>query len=112
MATGDYESYVLSATADIGLYDPYQWWHTEGTNVAKWGSAETDDLIERLRSSTDEAARTQLYMEFQEIIHNEQPWIFLYSPYQYIAVHKRFDNVEPALARPGIFPNQFVLNLK
>ena len=113
MMTGDYEAYVLSATADIGYYDPYQYWHTaSGANVAKFGNAETDALIEELRSTVDEDRRIELYMQFQEIIHDEQPWVFLYTPKQNIVVHKRFDNVVPSLARPGYFENQFKLNLK
>ena len=113
MRTGDYEAFVLSATADMGSYDPYQYWHTASSgNIAKFGSAETDALIEELRSTVDLDKRNELYMKFQEIIHEEQPWVFLYTPQQNIAVHKRFDNVEPTLARPGYFENQFAINLK
>lgn len=112
--SGNYDMALLLTTNDNDPLDPYLKWHSESTdqgeqNLAKYRSDEADKLIMQIRSTRDEAKRNKLYFQFQEIIHRDQPVIFLYCPAQKIIVSKRLDAVESTL-RPGYFANTFSLN--
>jgi peptide/nickel transport system substrate-binding protein len=78
--------------------DPYQIWHTKsianrGSNYAGFSNAEADRLIEQARLEFDPEKRRQLYWRWQEIIYDEQPYVFLYVPEDPAAYQKRFENV-------------------
>lgn len=94
-------------------YDPHQIWHTDsyggsGANYTGFGNKASDDLIEKIRTTLNDAEREPLYLKFQEMVYEEQPYIFLYYVSNPIAINKRFD-AEVYDVRPGIFPNRFVL---
>ncbi len=82
----------------LGLeQDPYQLWHSSqterGSNFISYSNPEIDDIIEKARLEFDEAKRQALYHRFNEIIHEDQPYTFLFcSPTREI-VNKRFHNV-------------------
>ncbi len=93
--------------------DPKQHWHTSsdnpnGSNRVGFGNAETDALIDKIRVTLDEAERNKLYKEFQEIVYEEQPMIFLFSPQERIVIHKKFE-AEPSVMSPGFKPSEFKL---
>lgn len=95
------------------LDDPKQIWHTssdhpDGDNRVGFGNAESDKLIDELRATLDETKRNELYKKFQEIVANDQPYIFLYAPQNRLAIHARF-NAEPSLNRPGFDERAFTL---
>lgn len=109
----DYEMYAGAWAQDPIPDDPKQLWHTEsdtpdGSNRVSFSKREADELIEKIRTSLDEAERTRLYYRFQEIIYEEQPYIFLMAPLERIAISKRF-TAEPSARRPGFFVNDFML---
>lgn len=52
-----------------------------------------DQLLENGRALTDRAKRREQYVEFQEILSNEKPVIFLYHPIYYYSVNQRVENV-------------------
>ena len=85
--------------------DPKQIWHTEsingGSNYVYFGTPETDKLIDQIREELNEDKRIDLYRRFQEIIHNQAPYIFLSSPKERIAIAKKFKNAETFIVRPG-----------
>lgn len=98
---------------DPTLDDPKQLWHTEsdtpdGSNRVGFGNAGSDAVIDAIRVTFDKEKRDSLYLRFQEIVYDEQPYIFLFSPYERIAIHKRFD-AKPSMKRPGFFVKDFVL---
>ncbi len=108
----EYEIFSGGLTLDASLYDPYQFWHTSsdtpnGFNRTGFGNAETDALIEKLRSTIDKTERNKYYNEFQEIIYEEAPMIFLFSQTERIAIHKKFKNVTLSVMSPGFFENYF-----
>ncbi len=96
-----YGAWIGSTTPD----DPKQIWHTEsingGSNYVYFGNAETDKLIEDIRSELNEERRNDLYRKFQVILHDEVPYIFIWSPKEKIAISKRFTNTETFIVRPG-----------
>ena len=91
--------------------DPFQTWHSEnsdlkGTNYTGFGTPESDELIEKIRSTKDRDKRQQFYYKLQEIIQFEHPAVFLYIPFDNLAVSKNIA-IEPCLMRPGYFERNF-----
>ncbi|MBP7821972.1 MAG: hypothetical protein KA010_03550 [Saprospiraceae bacterium] len=112
MKRRDYDMAVLSASLEPSLDDPYQFWHTEsntpdGSNRFGFGNKESDKLIDEIRTTLDRDKRNALYKKFQEIIYFEQPVIFLYAPYERLAINRRFENAEATALRPGYYENYF-----
>ncbi|MEA3449580.1 MAG: ABC transporter substrate-binding protein [Patescibacteria group bacterium] len=70
--------------------DPYAFWHSSqtgenGFNIANFVNKEADKLLEDARLIFDQGERQKKYFRFQEIIAEETPAIFMYSPiYTYI----------------------------
>jgi peptide/nickel transport system substrate-binding protein len=91
---GDFEQDVLRPRKyDAVLFgevfgfdpDPFAFWHSSqrndpGLNIAMYTNARADTLLEHARTTIDPTDRWQAYQEFQAIIVEEQPALFLYSP--------------------------------
>lgn len=109
-----FELYSGSWVNDPVPNDPYQLWHTEsyngGSNYCGFGNANSDAIIEAIQKELDEDKRNELYKEFQQILHDEAPYIFLSNPLKKVATHKRFDNAEGNALRVGYVTNAFKLN--
>lgn len=77
--------------------DPYQLWHSSqidsGSNYPGFVNAESDEIIDKGRLEFDQAKRVILYHRQQEILHEEQPYLFLYSRPGLIAISNRFRGV-------------------
>ncbi len=77
--------------------DPYQIWSStqaqSGSNFIGFKNKEADKLIEEARTEFDRDKRKELYRKFAEIVHNEQPYTFLFCRKSTVAVNKRFENV-------------------
>jgi len=79
--------------------DAYQVWHSsqaanKGSNAISYKNARVDSILEQYRREFDEEKRIQLYKEFQQILHEEQPYTFLFIRKTVSAVHRRFQSVE------------------
>ncbi|MFA5386085.1 MAG: peptide ABC transporter substrate-binding protein [Candidatus Paceibacterota bacterium] len=94
--------------------DPFSFWHSSerfypGLNLSLYENKSVDALIEKIRQNFDVQSRLIDWKNFQTIISNDQPAIFLLSPnYLYIASknlkgfeeqnipvpNARFDNVD------------------
>ena len=100
---------LVSAGSSITpVWNPRQSWHSEGDNRTGFGNAETDALIDEILVTLDEDKRMQLYKELQEIMADEQPVIFLFSPKTTVAVHERFEWT-PLVTPPCFDPRFFKL---
>ncbi len=77
--------------------DPYQIWSStqadSGSNFVGFRNEEADKLIEQARTEFDREKRIELYRRFSEIVHEEQPYTFLFCRKSTVAVNKRFENV-------------------
>ena len=112
LGTRDFDAYMLASGFDLDLYDPGQFWHTSsdtpsGSNRVGFGNSETDAMIDEIRNTNDEGRRTELYGKLQEIIYDEQPFIFLYAPQDRIVISKKFKNATTTLVSPGYMENHF-----
>ncbi len=94
-----FDAVVLGWQMSTTEPDAYQVWHSsqaanKGSNAISYKNARVDEILEAYRREFDPQKRTQMYREFQEIIHDEQPYTFLYVGKRVSAVHRRFQGVE------------------
>ena len=77
--------------------DPYQVWHSsqveKGSNHVGFHSEEADRIIEEARVTFDKKKRIELYRKFHRILHEKQPYTFLFVSESLVAVDKRFENL-------------------
>ena len=80
------------------LADPYQVWHSsqadKGSNFVGFINEEADRIIVDARSEFDREKRSEMYRRFHRILHEEQPYTFLFSRDSLVALDKRFENVK------------------
>lgn len=104
-----YGAFTMSST----MSDPKQQWHTSaavtgGSNSFSFGNAQTDKLIDDIRSELDEEKRIAKYKELQQIIHEEIPCVFMFIPANRLGINKRFD-VKLTMIDPGYVYSEFKL---
>jgi peptide/nickel transport system substrate-binding protein len=83
--------------------DNFDVWHSSkidkpGLNFVGFANPEADALLDKGRHILDQAKRKPIYDRFQEILHEEEPYLFLYAPYALPMVSRRIHGVEPAPA--------------
>jgi len=83
--------------------DQYDIWSSKKTgpkelNFVGFQDAEVDRLLEEGRRTFDPEGRKKAYFRIQEILAEEQPYVFLYYPDALPVVHKRIHGIEPAPA--------------
>ncbi len=88
--------------------DMYNVWHSSqavenGLNFIHYKNERVDELLETGRRSFDREVRKKAYHEIQEILHYDQPYLFLFTPNSLPVVHGRFMGIEAAPA--GIMHN-------
>ncbi len=69
--------------------DPYAFWHSSqaktGFNIADYSNKQVDQLLEDARLTAETTVRQEKYKKFQELIAEDEPAIFMYSPhYTYV----------------------------
>ncbi len=93
-----FEAYIGAWTTPP---DPDQFvvWHSsqieKGLNRVAYRNPEVDDLLEQGRRTFDREMRKRIYARFQEIMAEEQPYVFLYVPEALFCVHKRIKGIVP-----------------
>jgi peptide/nickel transport system substrate-binding protein len=63
----------------------------DGSNYGSFGNATTDALLDKIRTEMDEKKRNILYKQWQQIEHEEVPFVFLFVQNLRICIHNRFD---------------------
>ncbi|MCK6649029.1 MAG: ABC transporter substrate-binding protein, partial [Bacteroidia bacterium] len=104
----DFDMMLASWAGNFAPEDYTQLWHTsawasKGSNYTGFGNAESDALIDSIKHSIDDAKRIPLIKRFQEIVYDEQPYIFMFSSLRRNVIHKRFGNQEMYFERPGVW---------
>ena len=79
--------------------DAYDIWHSSKTgpdelNHVSFRNAEVDALLEAGRRTFDREERRKAYFRVQEILAEEQPYVFLFAPDSLPIVHARFRGIE------------------
>jgi len=78
--------------------DPYPFWHSSqnaspGLNLAVFSNRRADELLEKARLTNNKDERAGYYREFQSILAEELPAIFLYSPTYTYAVSREIKGI-------------------
>lgn len=89
----EFDEAVMKRDYDILLYgqnlgynlDAYPYWHSSqtgdnGVNLSEYASFAADALFEEIRATHDEEKRKEGLNELQDVLSEETPAIFLYSP--------------------------------
>ncbi|MBE3069919.1 MAG: hypothetical protein IMZ66_06755 [Planctomycetes bacterium] len=102
----DFDAISLAWTAGVEG-DPNQIWHSSqiegrGHNFIGWRSAESDRLIEEARATLDEGKRNELYHRFHRLLHDQQPYTFLWTGDALALVSPRLEGVK--VHRLGLMP--------
>jgi peptide/nickel transport system substrate-binding protein len=93
----EFEATYSAWTSPTTPPDPYQIWHSsqaegEGSNYISFKNRTNDSLIEAYRNEMDEEKRIKIIKEWQQLIYDEQPYTFLWSPRSRYVYDKRFRN--------------------
>ncbi len=90
--------------------DPKQLWSSFGakekgsSNSVGFSNAEADSIISTLQYEYDRTTRIKLYHRFDRILHEEQPYTFLYSPKTALLYREYVQNVFIPADRQDLVP--------
>ncbi len=84
-------------------------WANNGSNYSGFGNEQSDALVDSIKTEMNPEKRKDLCRHFQEIVYEDQPFVFLYCSMRRNLVHKRFGNVSLFADRPGLLLNTFKL---
>ena len=93
-----FEATVMGWGGDV-IGDPYQIWHSSqigdgASNFVGFNNPEADRLIVTARMTIDTAERNKLFHKIHRILHDEQPYTFLFERPKMRLLDKRFQNVK------------------
>ncbi|MCX6139984.1 MAG: ABC transporter substrate-binding protein [Candidatus Kapabacteria bacterium] len=112
LRTRNFELYIGGWVNDPIPSDPYQIWHSsqignKGSNYVSFNNKRADELLDLNRIEFDEQKRIAYMKDFQQIVANEQPYVFLWSPLYPSVYNNRLQNVKYSAVRPGYSPTQW-----
>jgi peptide/nickel transport system substrate-binding protein len=93
-----FEAMVMGWGGDV-IDDPYQIFHSSqigngASNYVGFRNKEADRLMDQARMTLDESERNNLYHRLHWILHEEQPYTFLFERPEMRLLDKRFRNVK------------------
>ncbi|MDQ7828101.1 MAG: glutathione ABC transporter substrate-binding protein [Armatimonadota bacterium] len=101
---------TVTGDADYGLYNLFHssQWPPAGFNRGFYRNPQVDALLDRGRTTLDQAERNRIYREAMALIMEDAPWIFLHSESQVTAYRAEVQNVymhpaERLVAMQGFF---------
>lgn len=102
----NFEAITLGWTAGIET-DIFQMFHStqmieEGDNFMSYVNPELDKIIDEARITIDEDKRMALWRRAHEIMHEDQPYTFLFFGKSLVFIDKRISNVQ--LVKMGLNP--------
>lgn len=90
--------------------DPEQLWLSTlatvkgSSNAVGFSNSQADEIIRKLKMEYDEKERIKLYHQFDQIIHDEQPYTFLFTPKTSLLYRHYVQNVFIPADRQDILP--------
>lgn len=93
----DFDMLMLGWSTSALQEDYTQLWHTsswtgKGSNFSGFGNSQSDALIDSLKHTLNDSLRHEMSKRIQKMVYDEQPYVFLYSTYRKMAIHKRWGN--------------------
>lgn len=94
----NYESLLFGEVLGA-IPDPFPFWHSlqkkdPGLNLAIYQNKKADELLEKIRQSLDKEERKKILEELQDILIEDSPAVFLYSPDYLYFVSKEIKGME------------------
>ncbi len=94
----NYESLLFGEVLGA-IPDPFPFWHSSqkrdpGLNLSLYENSEADKLLEENRKTSDPEIRAEKLQAFQDILIQDVPCIFLYSPDYIYLVSKEIKGIE------------------
>lgn len=105
-----FDAYYLAWTLGTPPDDPRQLWHSSGarikgsSNTVGFMNKEADKIIDALDYEYNPEKRIALYHKFDAIIHEEQPYTFLYTPKIMLLYRESLQNVFLPSERQDLIP--------
>lgn len=95
--TREYDSLLFGQALSFNP-DLYSFWHSSqkrdpGLNLSLFDNKDMDSLLEGIRQEQNPEARAQKYTALQDIVQQENPAVFLYSPYYLYPVNKAVQGI-------------------
>lgn len=109
-----FDSYVLAWGYGAPPEDLSQQWSSSGanqkgsSNTIGFQNGQVDEIIEKLNFEYDKKRRLELYHRFLNIIHEEQPYTFLFVPKTAIVYREYLKNVFIPRDRQDLIPGATV----
>lgn len=106
----DFDSVIMNWVYAAPPEDLRQIWSSAGksmkgsSNFISFSNARVDEIIALLEYENNPEVRKKLYWEFQDIIYDEQPYTFLYSPIAILLYRNRVHNVFIPKKRQDLIP--------
>jgi peptide/nickel transport system substrate-binding protein len=93
----NYDAAMFQWSSDVPDPDPYVLFHSsqvnEGGNFAAYVNPEVDKLLTAARQTTDRSKRKEAYSAIHRMVHEDEPYTFLYVPQTHYAWSRRVHNV-------------------
>ena len=90
LAAGTYDAALVPQNIGRGLSRPYVFWHSSQPNAVV-GYTTADDALDALRRAVTAEEVSEAASAFQSVLYEDPPAIFLASPREARAVHRRFN---------------------
>lgn len=84
-------------------------WLSNGMNFTGFGTESSDALIDSVNSSTSDLSRKALSMRFQQLVYDQQPYIFLFAQKRRVVVSRKWGHVKLYPEHPGLLLNTLTL---
>ncbi len=86
--------------------DDYQIWHSsqwanQGSNHVGFMNKDADKMLEKTRITLDNKKRREIFFRFHELLHREQPYLFLFTSPRKAVYANRFRGVKFYRGKPG-----------
>ncbi len=109
LRTKNYQALLIGETYTPAA-DPYVFWHgsaakDQGLNLSFYTNKKADKALENARQIGDASKKAAELVKFQEIVINDVPAVFLYSPNYIYVLNERVKNI--ALKSLAIPSNRF-----
>jgi len=97
LTSRQFEAYIAGWAGDT-LEDPYKLFHSSqtgpgGCNYVGIRNPQVDAITEQIRRTINDDERDKLYHRLHRILHEEQPYTFLFTRPSFRLVDRRFKNV-------------------
>jgi len=94
----DYEALLFGEVLSANL-DPFSFWHSShkkdpGVNLSLYSNETADKLLQEARQTVDPIERSRKYDDFQRILLEDAPAVFLYSPSYVYAPNKKVKGID------------------